>query len=232
MSEGLAAPYDAILFDNDGVLVEPTDRSVLVDAVVDAFWHFGVDIDHGLARQTVVEDHVPTDLARAHGIDPEAFWHHRELTASAAQREHVLDGGKAVYDDVAALARLDAPLGVVSNNQHATVAFLLSYHDLDLFEVAHGRQPTLDGAAKRKPQPGYLQAAMTALGASDALYVGDRETDVVAARRAGLDSVLLRRAHVPDDSPSVDPTAELSDLLALVDRLGGSTASDAVADRS
>jgi HAD superfamily hydrolase (TIGR01509 family) len=217
MSDRLHEEYDAILFDNDGVLVEPTDSDVLVDAVVDSFRAFGVDIDRAIARRTVETDTVPVAHARNHGIDPEALWHHRELTASLAQQTHVRNGGKPVYDDVAALDHLRMPLGVVSNNQHATIEFLLAHHDLDWFRTAHGRRPTLAGAAKRKPEPDYLERALADLGVCDALYVGDSEKDVIAARRAGIDSVFLRRDHVADVSLSATPTAEVPDLWTLVE---------------
>lgn len=219
MSDSLAADYDAVIFDNDGVLVHPTEQDVIVDAVVEAFRAFGVDIERSLARQTVEDDIVPIDTARAHGLDPEAFWHYRELTASLAQQSHVREGGKRVYDDVAELDRLTVPLGIVSNNQHATIEFLLAYHDLDWFRTAYGRQPTLDGAARRKPESDYLDRALSDLDVIDALYVGDSEKDILAARNAGIDSVFLRRGHVTDVSLSVEPTAELPDLRTLVETL-------------
>lgn len=212
----MSTNYDAVVFDNDGVLVEPTDTAVLVDAVVESFRAFGVDVDRLVARRTVETDSVQTDLAQERGIDPEAFWHHRELTASLGQQAHVREGGKPVYDDVAALDRLDVPLAVVSNNQHATIEFLLAHHDLPPFETAYGRQPTLAGAAKRKPEPDYIQRALSDLGVEKALYVGDSEKDLVAAQRAGIDSVFLRRDHVADVTLSVEPTAEVPDLRALV----------------
>ena len=210
--------YEAVVFDNDGVLVEPTDRAVLVDAVVESFRAFDVDIDRSLARRTVEKDAVPIEVAEKHGIDPEALWHHRELTASLAQQAHVREGGKAVYDDVAVLDDLDVPIGVVSNNQHATIEFLLAYHDLPAFETAYGRQPTLTGAARRKPEPDYIERALADLGVEEALYVGDSEKDVVAAHAAGIDSAFLRREHVADVDLSVEPTVEVSSLRDLLDR--------------
>ena len=219
MSEQLSDGYDAVIFDNDGVLVEPTDEDILVDAVTDAFEAFGVDIDRSFARETIEEDVVPTEAVREHELDLEAFWHYRELTASLAQQTHVREGGKQVYDDVAGLEELAMPLGVVSNNQHATIQFLLAHHDLDYFSTAYGRQPTLAGAARRKPEPDYLERALADLGASEALYVGDSEKDVLAAREAGLDSVFLRRDHVADATLSVEPTTEMTDLRMLVDAL-------------
>jgi len=211
--------YEAVIFDNDGVLVEPTDTAVLVDAVVEAFDAFEVDIDRSVARHTVENDTVPTDLAHKHGIDPEAFWHHRELTASLAQQRHVRDGGKPVYDDVAALDRLNLPCAVVSNNQHATIEFLLAYHELPAFKTAYGRQPTLAGAAKRKPESDYIERSLSDLGVENALYIGDSEKDLIAAHRAGIDSAFLRRDHVADVELSTEPTVEVATLEELVTQL-------------
>jgi HAD superfamily hydrolase (TIGR01549 family) len=213
--------YESIVFDCDGVLVEPTDTGVLVDAVVDAFDAFGADIDRSVARQSVTDDVVPVEMARAHGIAPEAFWHYRELTASLAQQTHIRNGGKPVYDDVAALDSIECPLGLVSNNQHATIEFLLAYHDLPTFETARGRRPTLAGAAARKPEPDYVEAALAELDAEDALYVGDSEKDVVAAQRAGIDAAYLRRDHVADVTLTAEPTFEVPDLERLVQRITG-----------
>lgn len=208
--------YDAVVFDNDGVIVEPSDREVLVEATVDAFAAFGADVAHETVERAVAEDAVPHDLMERHGVDPEGFWHQRELTAALAQQAHTRAGGKPVYDDVAALDDLEAPLGLVSNNQHATVEFLLAHHDIDRFETAYGRRPTLSGAARRKPDPHYIERALSDLGASDAVYVGDSEKDIVAAHRAGIDSAYLRRPHVADVDLSVDPTYEVTDLTELV----------------
>lgn len=213
--------YEAVVFDMDGVVVEPTDRAVLVDSVVDTFAAFGVEVDRAFAERTVAEDFVPVEAAREHGLDPEAFWHQRELTASLAQQAHARGGGKPLYDDVAALRDLDRPLALVSNNQHATVEYLLAHHAIaDRFESVRGRAPTLVGAARRKPEPDYVEAALADLGTDDALYVGDSEKDVVAAQRAGIDSAFCRRAHVADADLSTEPTFEVPDLRALADRLG------------
>lgn len=215
--------YDAVVFDNVGVIVEPTDVDVLVDATVDAFDAFGVSVDRSVAERTVVEDTVPVEIARDHGIDLEAFWHYRELAASQAQQAHMRDGGKPLYGDIDTLDRVDVPMGLVSNNQHATIEYVLAHHDLDYFDVARGRRPTLDGAAKRKPDPHYLETALIDLDVDHALYVGDSEKDIVAAHRAGVDSAFLRRLHVSDTRLSVDPTYEAPDLGTLVDRIEHTT---------
>jgi len=211
--------YEAVVFDCDGVLVEPTDTTVLVEAVVDAFSAFGIDIERSVARRSVTEDVVPSDTAREHGIDPEAFWHCRELTASLAQQTHVRAGGKPVYDDVSAVDGLDCPTALVSNNQHATIEFLLAHHDLPDFVTARGRRPTLAGAAARKPEPDYVEAALADLEVTDALYVGDSEKDVLAAQRAGIDAAYLRREHVGDVELTTNPAFEVSNLYELFEQV-------------
>ena len=57
------------------------------------------------------------------------------------------------------------------------------------------------------------------LGRSNPLYVGDSESDVVAGRRAGVDTVLLRRGHNADRQIDAEPLREATSLDAVVDLL-------------
>jgi len=52
-----------------------------------------------------------------------------------------------------------------------------------------------------------------------ALYVGDRETDLVAANEVGADGAFLRRSHNRDATLDREPAYEIESLTALVDRL-------------
>lgn len=81
--------YEAVIFDNDDVPIEPTDTEVLVDAVFDSFQTFGVEIDRALAQEPVDKDAAPIETVRDHGLDPETFWHYRNLSISLAQQIHV-----------------------------------------------------------------------------------------------------------------------------------------------
>lgn len=213
--------YEAVVFDNDGVIVEPTERARIVDAVERAFREFGVDPGREHAEWTVATGAGPVESVGDYGIDPERFWPVREDEAAAEQKRVVREGGKPVYDDTSALECLDARLGLVSNNQAETVEFLVDYHDLSCFETTYGREHTVEGAARRKPAPYYIEQALSDLGTTDAVYVGDSEKDVVAAHAAGVDSVFLRREHVAGTDLSVEPTYEVADLQELVEVLAG-----------
>lgn len=202
-------PYDAVVFDNDGVIVEPTERARLVDAVQRTFREFGHEPPREVARQAVARAAGPRETIGDRDVHPAAFWQRREAAVRA--------GEKRPYDDVEALSDLDARLGLVSNNQAETVAFLVDYYGFDQFETVYGREPSLAGARRRKPEPYYLEQALADLGARRALYVGDSQKDVRAAHRAGIDSAFLRREHRADADLAVEPTYEVRDLHALVE---------------
>lgn len=217
--------YDAIVFDNDGVLIERTDKGVLAEAIQATFAEFDVSVPETVAREMVAADDAPDEaFEREYGIDPATFWERREAIASEYQRDAIRTGEKALYDDVTVLGDLEASLGVVSNNQHETIEFILAHHDLDQhFETAYGRVPTLSGARRKKPDPSYIEQALDDLGTRDALYVGDSHKDVIAAERAGIDSAFVRRAHRTDLELSTTPTHEVANLIELAELLGVGT---------
>ena len=209
--------YEAVVFDNDGVLTLPTEREVYRAGVRAAFEEFGVDpgteaID-GIFRGSLTRIRR---VCEAHGVDHEAFWPRHETHVSDAQRAALEAGAKPLYDDFDALRTLDVPLAVVSNNQHATVEHVVEIFELDgLFEVAYGREPTIEGIRRKKPSSHYLERALADLGVDSALYVGDSNVDVLAADRVGIDSAFVRRPHRADYPLAADPTHELGSLHDL-----------------
>lgn len=214
--------YDAVVFDNDGVLVRITEGPAVQQAIADTFAEFGVEnpppehIDR-LFGVTLTD---LLDICSQYDLDPAAFWERRDRNIAAAQIELIEAGVKDLYDDVSVLHDLDVPMGVVSNNQHQTVKYVLDHYDLsDQFHTVYGRQPTLEDVTRKKPNPHYLQQALTDLAAEDALYVGDSPTDVMAARLAGVDAAFLRRPHREGATLPVEPTVEVPDLETLVDWL-------------
>ncbi len=109
----------------------------------------------------------------------------------------------------------------MSNNHHSTLEFLLDHFDLHhRFETYYGREMTIESLSRKKPNTYYIDRAMADLGAETALYVGDSESDVVAADRAGLDSVFVRRDHRDGVELGVEPTFEVDSLHAVCEIAG------------
>ncbi|HMB50372.1 MAG TPA: HAD-IA family hydrolase, partial [Natronoarchaeum rubrum] len=185
--------YDSVLFDNDGVLTYLTELAVLERAIETTFAEFGVadppreDVE---ALHHLTIDDLET-VCDAYGFDPAAFWRRRERNAATLQQAEIRAGRKPTFDDVDALDALDVPVGVVSNNQAVTVAYVVDYYGLDA-EVCIGRPPTLHGLRRKKPEPDMIRTARDRMGVENPLYVGDSPTDVVAAERAGIDSAFVR----------------------------------------
>jgi HAD superfamily hydrolase (TIGR01549 family) len=224
--------YDTVLFDNDGVLIRNTDGEVMRNGVLNAFRAAGVerpDPDHVSSITDFSAVTVPEVCMICHEyeIDPERFWALREREVHAVQREEMRAKRKTPFDDIDALGTLDslgAALGIVSNNQHDTVAFMIEHFGLEgRFETFYGVESTFDGLRWKKPDPYYLYRAIEDTGAEDILYVGDKETDVHAAQSAGADAAYIRRS---DDQPGADtfdrpPEFEVESLTELASIVSG-----------
>lgn len=209
--------YDAIVFDADGVLVGLTDRSELRGAIEEAFREFDVEpsqVDVDALVGAGVEDLQA--IARRYDIDPGRLWSRREANASSVQRRAIREGRKALYPDVDAIERLAMPMAVVSNNQHETIDYLITRNGLERhFDAWYGREPTVAGIERMKPNPHYLRLAVRDLDASRPLYVGDSEVDMLAAARADVDGAFLRRSHRKGYELEVTPRFELETLAEL-----------------
>ncbi|WP_227374323.1 HAD family hydrolase [Haladaptatus halobius] len=215
--------YDAVLFDNDGVLVEPATVSTLREAATTTFAEFGADPDPDHV-DAICHTVTPDDLDRvctAYDLDLAEFWKVRDGAVSEAQLRELRAGRTTTYDDVDALESFERPLGIVSSNQHATIEFMLDHFDLGRhFETYYGRPPTIEAFHRKKPEPYFLERALADLGVEDALFVGDSESDVLAADNAGLDSAFIRRPHRADYTLSVEPTYEIESLPEILPLLG------------
>jgi HAD superfamily hydrolase (TIGR01549 family) len=198
MSDTADGPaYGALLFDMDGVLIQgrETLTAVYETAADEALADLGADVpaaERGPFRQSQFDETMAAQC-RAVGLDPETFWRTRERFASERANDRIGSPPRAPFEDTAVLADLQRPLGVVSNNRAATVEQTVADLFPGQFTVAVGRDPTLEGYRQRKPDPHYIEHALDRLGVDHALYLGDRKTDLLAARRAGIDGALVRR---------------------------------------
>lgn len=216
--------YDALLFDSDGILVEPPAHETKAEAVRAAFAEVGVaqpDPDHVGHIVTGAQRDRLREICATYDVGVEAFWDARERLDEESQFAQFEAGARTTYDDVSVVADLPQPRGVVSNNHHSTIAFVLDFFDLQgLFDTYYGREMTVESLGLKKPNTHYLDRALADLGADDALYVGDSASDVRAAHRGGMDSVFVRRPHCRDAALPVAPTYDVASLEAVAEIVG------------
>lgn len=213
--------YDAVLFDNDGVLTTPTDLEVLRSAARSAFEDVGVTdpaAEHVEGLIAGVDVEWFEGICEEYDLETAALWRRRDRRAAAAQRAEIREGRKRLYDDVEAVASLDPDLGIVSTNQHETIEFIVEFYELDgLFGTYYGREPTVESLRRKKPAPHYVERALADLDAEEVLLVGDSDSDVAAAANAGVDSAFVRRPHREGYALSVEPTYEIETLAEVPD---------------
>lgn len=111
--------------------------------------------------------------------------------AHIADESRPFPGAEAVLDwaDAQGMA-----LGVCTNKPQA-----LSEALLEALGLRHrfGSIVGGDALAVKKPDPGHLEAVMAALGQGPAVLIGDTETDLLAARGAGIPIALVRFGFSP-----------------------------------
>ena len=210
-----------VLFDMDGVLLEghANDAAGYEAGLARALEEFDLTVTDaewsGLVGHEY--DRAFVEACDAVGADPVAFYDARERHSERWFTERVEAGARTRYTDVEALSGSAEHhrIGLVSNNYHGVVQAVVDHHDLPPFAFVRGRDPGVEGFRRRKPDPHYLEQALETLGARTGVYVGDRETDVLAAERAGLDAIFLEREHNSLESLGVEPTVALSSLEAL-----------------
>lgn len=208
-----------VLFDMDGVILKGRGTDPAVYAKAGEMALEALDVDPSVEQRSVFRDLVCDetlfDACSDRGIDVNEFWANKERYASELSHDRIRDGPRTTHDDTGILNSLcdEWTLGLVSNNRQETVEFVTTYFGFEsVFSVVRGREPTIAGFHRRKPEPYYLTEALESLNSETGIYVGDREKDYLAATRAGMKFVHL-------DRPSFDNHDAISGAAVTVHSL-------------
>lgn len=195
MPTSTTLPFDLIMFDLDGTLIETAPE--ICDAVNDTLRHFGLPevgqervdrwIGHG-TRELLIQAlahvrHLSADKIRSSDDLP--------LIAAEFDRNYQRRCGTRsrlyphVREVLLQLRREGVRLAVVTNKEGRYTQTVLGAHDLGpMFD----RVVSGDTLPTKKPDPAGIHSCMTAFGvpAARALFVGDSSIDVATARNAGV----------------------------------------------
>jgi histidinol-phosphate phosphatase family protein len=102
------------------------------------------------------------------------------------------------------------------NTIHQKMTSFFASHGLDLSRYYYAPYNTDTNHPMRKPNPGMLEVAAHEHGIdlSESWMIGDRWSDVVAGKSAGLRTVFLRGSEHPQDL-QVSPDATVSNLMEM-----------------
>lgn len=206
-----------VVFDLDGTLVDSED--FIVWSFVKAGELVGVEVDPevirssiGMPLELVVERAflnrgVPVSLVKV-------FLEVRRKLVEEHWRSRV-----SLYPDVIPVLRVLRDMGLIlavasSSVTKRIVDFLSYFGVLEYFHVVSG----VNGGTRGKPEPDVILEALKSVGrgAEEAVYVGDREVDCVAATRAHVDFVLIdRRGVFSEQRFACRPVGVIRSLLEL-----------------
>lgn len=192
----IAGPVGGILFDMDGVVVRQRLDFLAIKREI-----FGTTDGYILERMA---DLAPPERARAEAILE------RHETAAAAEAEP-MDG---IVPFLAWMEARDLRRGLVTRNSRKSVDMVLDRLGLR-FDAVVTRE---DAPPKPAPEPVWLACRRMGLSPSDVLFVGDFEFDMLAGRRAGVRTVLLRNPALAASEHadlSVESLGELRDQFEV-----------------
>jgi len=189
-----SSPIGGILFDMDGVVVEQQLDFLAIKQEI-----FGNT--HGFILERITELDPP-ERARAEAI----LERHEAEAASAATP---MDG---IAPFLTWMEAWGLRRGLVTRNSRKSVAMVLARLDVR-FDAVVTRE---DAPPKPAPDPVWLACGRMGLPPPAVLFVGDFEFDMLAGRRAGVRTVLLRNREQRSSEHAdytVDTLAELRGLL-------------------
>lgn len=187
-------PFDCVLFDMDGTLIDT------IPFIVETFQH-------------VFDCHHITDVTEAHilagiGTPLEAYLGQFKqadlqtlIDTYVGFNERWLDQAIAIFlgvpDMLTQLRALNIPVGVVTSKRSISALKTLEVFALDQwFDIVVVKEDT----KRHKPHPEPLHFAMRQLGFSDparVLYVGDSVHDILSANAAGCPGCAVAWSRMP-----------------------------------
>jgi len=194
-------PLKAVLWDFDGTLADTLQRNLsvnrrIVEEVTDRSWH-------DVAGLTSVEAYVAAwnRVSNWQELYTRSFGLNEDQCTEAARRwaPYQLDDQTRVplYDGIGGvLEKLRRfPQAIVSQNERATIAQILSAGNADHFftAIVGFAEVPID---RQKPAPDGLLSALDILGIEEpasALFIGDHETDIICATNANRDLTAMGR---------------------------------------
>ena len=224
-----ARPFDLVLFDLDGTLVETAPE--IADAVNDTLTALGhapvaqqqVDdwIGHG-TRALLIKalaqavDIPPAEVRASDAFGPIEAEFGRHYQARCGTRSHLYP---RVRESLEALRAAGVKLAVVTNKEGRYTQVVLDAHQMaPLFD----RVVSGDTLPVKKPNPAAIDETLQRFGVARerALFVGDSSIDVATARNAGIAVWALPYGYnMGQPIESCHPDRVIADFSALTEGL-------------
>lgn len=215
--------YNSVIFDMDGVILdfEGENFKWKYDAVRKVLKEHGKnpekfsrrELDAFIGDQGVKKC---VELCNSNNLNARDVWEEIAEETTRARAKKIKEGDFQLFpevkDVIEELHGQGVELGLVSNAPEMALMETVEYFDLkNYFKFFRGIED-FDDLSDRKPQPDHLNFARAELKHEPHVFIGDHESDILAAQNAEMDSVWVNR-----NSSSIDvrPDHEIESLDEL-----------------
>lgn len=218
--------YQSIIFDLDGTLLESTADHIewIYNCCRNALEKQGVETDlshRELNKLLGMEGYEPyISSCKKAEVSPETHWDLvtdlRYQKKSEMLQNNSLDLYPETKQIIKELHTQGLKIGVVSNAPEKTVEEIISFFELDRYVHFYRGISSYEELKNRKPSPKYIKLAVSELKNSPSIYIGNKKQDVIAAKNAGIDSLIINRNNTElDTNPDylIETITEMSSTL-------------------
>lgn len=219
--------FKSVVFDMDGVILNSlvNDEEWKYDAVNEALKSEGVDPEDLSKdkKDSLLGDQGYADCVKTSkevGVNPRKVWTEVAEKTTLAREKQLDNGQFELYDGaretIKALHDRDIKMGIISNAPEMAVELTIEHFELKRFFKFYAGVRNFEDLRARKPHPNHLEMAKAELKRDPYTYVGDHESDLLAARRADMSSVWVRRNEAEVD---VEPDYTVDHIQEIMDEV-------------